>query len=92
MPSGREMAASIAGVNWRAVSLIRECRRRCLPGGARVCSRAAILKYLVAAIGRDVFSILVVLLTLSKRIFEFARDLDTLGVGQIFFFQHSTCI
>ena len=30
--------------------LICECRGRCLPGGARVCSRAAILKYLVAAI------------------------------------------
>ena len=30
------MAASIAGVFWRAVSLIRECRGRCLPGGAIV--------------------------------------------------------
>ena len=29
--------------------LIRECRGRCLPGGARVCSRAATLKYLVSA-------------------------------------------
>ena len=28
------MAASIAGVNWQLVRLIRECRGRCLPGGA----------------------------------------------------------
>ena len=28
------MAASIAGVFWQPVRLIRECRGRCLPGGA----------------------------------------------------------
>ena len=28
------MAASIAGVFWQIVRLIRECRGRCLPGGA----------------------------------------------------------
>ena len=31
------MAASIAGLLWQLVRLIRECRGRCLPGGARVC-------------------------------------------------------
>ena len=29
------MAASIAGVLWQAVRFIRECRGRCLPGGAK---------------------------------------------------------
>ena len=60
------MAASIAGVFWQAVSLIRECRGRCLPGGARVCSRAAILKYLVAANDYDelrIWEIVILLLT-----------------------------
>ena len=37
------------------VRLIRECRRRCLPGGARVCSRAATVKSLVAADDYDIF-------------------------------------
>ena len=49
------MAASIAGVFWQAERLIRECRRRCLPGGARVCSRAATVKSLVAADDYDIF-------------------------------------
>ena len=44
------MAALIAGVFWQAVRLIRECRRGAVPSGSpRVCSRAATLKYLVAA-------------------------------------------
>ena len=39
-----EKAPSIAGVFWRAVSVIRECR-----GAARACSSAATAKYLVSA-------------------------------------------
>ena len=65
------MAVSIAGVLWQLVRVIRECRRRCLPGGARVCYRAATLKYLASANDQDVFLILVILLTLSGRIFRF---------------------
>ena len=49
------MAASIAGVLWEAIRLVRECRGRCLPGGAMLCSRAATLKYLVSANDWDVF-------------------------------------
>ena len=40
-------AIDVTPARWRGD--IRECRGRCLPGGARVCSRTATLKYLGAA-------------------------------------------
>jgi hypothetical protein len=56
------MAASIAGVNWRAVRFIRDCRRgavcsvgRCVPGASRVSSSAVSSKQMVSVDDYDEF-------------------------------------